>query len=153
MVSLKWCTKYKQKVLSLMYFGYPGMKSLPLFFNIISLNLEALSPSLFQLDYLSKTEVFTRSPKYCNYDTFIASFIMRCWAMVLPLHALLFRLLIIVTDTSLMLGHDSVHKFLRVILILRQEKPRNSEPVSPLIFSGDSGDLSSQDLGHSKDVG
>ena len=54
---------------------YPGMKSLPLFFNIISLHLVALSPLLFQFAYPFKTEVFSLDPQiliYYIFDTFIA---------------------------------------------------------------------------------
>ena len=70
-------TRSVKKVLGLMYFGtYPGMNSLPLLFNIISLHLDALSPSLFQFAYPFKIEVFILVPQvliYCIYDTFIAS--------------------------------------------------------------------------------
>ena len=41
-----------------------------------------------------------------------------------------FRFRIRVMDPSLVLGHSSVHKFLRVILIARQKIPRNIEPAS-----------------------
>ena len=55
---------------------YIGRNSLTLFFNIISLHLDALSPSLFQFAYPFKIEVFILVPQvliYCIYDTFIAS--------------------------------------------------------------------------------
>ena len=55
---------------------YPGMKSLPLFFNNISLHLDELSPSLFQFAYPSKTEVLILVLEvliYCIYDTVTAS--------------------------------------------------------------------------------
>ena len=41
---------------------YPGMKRLPLVFNIMSLHLDALSPSLFQFAYPFKLEVFIPPP-------------------------------------------------------------------------------------------
>ena len=52
------------------------MKSLPLFFNKVSLHLDAHSPSLFQFAYPFKIEVFVLVPQvliFCIYDTFIAS--------------------------------------------------------------------------------
>ena len=50
---------------------------------------------------------------------------------------------------DLILGHNSFHKFRRVVLIARQEIPRNIEPASLLIFGQHSGDPSSRDFGHS----
>ena len=55
---------------------YPGMKSLPLFVNIISLHLDALSPSLFQFVYPFKIQVFILVRQgliYYIFDTFIAT--------------------------------------------------------------------------------
>ena len=59
---------------------FPGMKIWPLFFNIISLHLDALSPSLFPFTFPFKihVEVFILVPKvliYRIYDTFIASYL------------------------------------------------------------------------------
>ena len=51
-----------------------------------------------------------------------------------PLHALPFRFRIKVMDPSLILGHNSVHKFLRDIFIARQETPIIIEAASLLIF-------------------
>ena len=61
---------------SLFLLNSTRMKSLPLFFNIISIHLDALSPSLFQFAYPFKTGVFILVPEvliYCIYDTFIVS--------------------------------------------------------------------------------
>ena len=55
---------------------YPWMKSLPLFFNVICLHRDALSPSLFQFAYHFKIEFFILVPQvliYCIHDTFVAS--------------------------------------------------------------------------------
>ena len=68
---------------------------------------------------------------------------------MLPLHALLFKIRINVMDPGFILGHNSVHKLIRVILMMRQEIPRNIEEASLLIFSQLSGDPSSLDIGHS----
>ena len=58
-----------------MYFGIPRNQKFATVFNIISLHLDALSPSLSQLVIPSK-QVFTLVPQVlicCIYDTFIVS--------------------------------------------------------------------------------
>ena len=58
--------------------GYQGMKIWPLLFNIISLQGNALSPSLFELSYPFKIEGIFLVPQllvYCLYDAFIASIV------------------------------------------------------------------------------
>ena len=69
--------RYDQKVLDLTYFGLPRNEKFATIFqyNSLDLDLDALSPSLFQFAYPSKIE-FILVPQvliYCIYDTFIAS--------------------------------------------------------------------------------
>ena len=61
---------------------WPRAEIVPLFLNIFSLNLNALSPMLFQLAYPFKTEAFFLVPKVLInsiYHTFIASKIPTFW--------------------------------------------------------------------------
>ena len=77
--------------------------------------------------------------------------VSRCIILQVQNAHTLFRIRNKVMDPSLIPGHNSVHIFFRIILIARQEIPRNVEPVSLLIFGQHSGDPSSRDLGHSYD--
>ena len=56
-----------------------------------------------------------------------------------PLHTLFFGLRIKVMDPSFILGHNLMHKFLRVIFIERQALLRNIKPALLLIFGQHSG--------------
>ena len=78
-------------------------------------------------------------------------FLRRVWARVLPLHTVHFGLRIKVMDPSLILGHNLMHKFLRIIFIERQEVLRNIKSAL-LIFGQHSRYQCSWYLGHPYDI-
>ena len=67
---------YVQKVLGLLLWEWPRAEIVPLFLSIISLYLDAFSPTFFQFDYLFKVKCFFLVPKVLIngiYNDFIAS--------------------------------------------------------------------------------
>ena len=73
-------------------------------------------------------------------------------ARVLPLHALHFRLWGKVMNTCLILGYNSVDKKPGIIVISRQEIPRNIEQRSFLVISQHSRYPCCRDIGHTQDI-